>query len=283
MDNIRTALIACAGWKFGEIQAVAPELDIPYRCPEALFPLADGNTVLSRMVKQLRRYGVKDIYVAVGNPDTYRTLKKEKLVGEQRGYTPPGTPGDTPWTWERVWEVKKIDRHIHVVLIDNPLMCSSEWETVAQLLGCLYGDHRVGNTVFVAGDYIFETAFLHSLFKRAPRGHPSICWVLPVHDIIFLNEYGVRTLWKHIKRFPERCKDQTIMGGGALWVERELLGNQGFEMWEPKEDCKQFAPWVGKGNLGEGDRPLFAELGTKAIEYTAAQFIALDDPIGDIL
>jgi hypothetical protein len=275
MTRPRIALIAGAGWKGGNIEVLLPEGTIPYRCPEVLFPLPDGNTVLSRMVTQLRRSGVGEIYVGVGNPDCYRTRQLEKTLTD-RDLVPSGVPGDPAWTWDRVMQVKRLE--VNVVPINNPLSAGSCLETMSILLSSLISGPQDA-VIGLAGDYVFESIFLEELIEFAT--YPSVCWVLPVHDILFLNAYGARALMHHIRSYPCRSDGMSIMNGNMLWKEQDLLAQKGFEFWEPPDEMKEYAPWVGVASMAKDCVPKFAELGIKLIEWDAACMIAEADPVED--
>ena len=66
----KIAVILGAGWKpfnDAKLRGKWKEL-VPPRCPELLWPLPDGHTVLSRYVAQFKKLGVDYVVACVGRP-----------------------------------------------------------------------------------------------------------------------------------------------------------------------------------------------------------------------
>lgn len=100
-DNV--AIIAAAGWK----GAGADFPGVPPGCPEALLPLGDGTTILSRQVRQLRERGFEP-FIGVGQPGCRFPWWARHVVegnyvskeGAEQGSV------SSPWTEERVEYVR---------------------------------------------------------------------------------------------------------------------------------------------------------------------------------
>lgn len=59
--------VTAAGWK-GYIQAALGKDEWGAKLPEALIPLGNGETMLSRQVRQFKERGARDVFVGVGLP-----------------------------------------------------------------------------------------------------------------------------------------------------------------------------------------------------------------------
>ena len=107
---VKIAILAAAGWKAaghgfeGQLSDV-PKICLPLEtCPESLLPLGGGNTVLSRLIRQLRAHDFSPILAVVGQPGclfptirdrpgtAHHTTEEQAQIGVTQ----------TPWTHERL-------------------------------------------------------------------------------------------------------------------------------------------------------------------------------------
>jgi hypothetical protein len=265
MRKADIAVIAAAGWKYGALPSVMPEWEHDFRLPEPLFPLPDGNTIVQRLVKQLKLAGVSTVVVAVGHPNDYLSGEiAHKLVNLY------GTcPGEgSPWSWERVehiWEIGALP-----LLLHNPLSWSRN-VTMRKLLEHI-APRRWDTVLGLAGDYVFETKFLHELIAKAVW--PSVHWVIPRHDMLFLDRPGYWRLLTHMQDQGDTAS------GSSLWRRRALLKARGVKSTHALETAwMAYAPWVGHGELSEDTPVKFVDVGTEVIAWEAAQSIAKEDPV----
>lgn len=266
------ALITGAGWKGGFIEALLPPGSLPHRCPEILYPLCN-ETVVERVIKQLRRIGTKLFMVGLANPGALLTREAEDYWKEVRGHTCPPPRGAKYMTPERVAQVRRYGAECVLV---NDALRMSEWSTLAALLKNALAVKGWETAVKLAGDYVWDTGFLSSILEEAE--YPSLCWLMRTHDIFFFDRESAAAWLKfHNEALvtggeyysPKTPKKR--LGPNAMWHLKDKLGALGFNQWRVEErfglDRKTFDP------------VLVAELGIRRFEYDAACRISVTDPV----
>jgi len=268
-SNSFVGMILGAGWKLGKVAALAP-FPIDPTCPELLMPLGNGETIVSRLVSQLKLLGASDVYVAVGAPDTYNLEAYEAQVARSSGYVPMGR---AVWTWERVDEVRKLG--VRIVPVNNPLIFGSRYESMRQLLLSVSGYKRdVPNTFVLSGDYVFDTHYLATLIAGVPS---VITWILPIHDVMLLKQTG-REMWLRWAR-EWMCKaNSNVLGRQSMWKDRSTLAEYGILSHSyTVEEWREIAPYIGHKHLPPGVRPLFSEPSPDLASWEAAMYIVEHD------
>ncbi len=265
---VDTVCIVGAGWKCGMLEVRAAPSTIPFRCPELLFPLGNGQTVLSRLVKQFRSFGAKNFLVGIGNPDNCPTIPQEDILHKLYGVSCPGY-GQSPWTHARVKYVRSLG--VGVVLMDNPLHFSG-WATYRSIFGKLLKTGGWEKAIGLSGDYVFNTAFLKNVI--ANNAWPSMCWLEPVHELLFLTHDGL-TRFVGFMDSHVNAKRQDYLGGGCVWKDRIRLGKKwGIHGWSPG----WFKNYTNKTHRAD-ELVRFQEIGTKVNEWKRACLIEKKDPI----
>lgn len=149
------AIIAAAGWKgAGHRSGMADR-------PEALLPLGDGTTIISRLVNQLKALGFLSI-VGVGRPGCLYPRVAEYLSGanpRQERFMPEDVAhiGRTisPWKWEDVEYVAQF-----AVPFIVPVPERGNWHNFARTVFDIIGYSNWKRLLLMTGDYVFTDAFL---------------------------------------------------------------------------------------------------------------------------
>lgn len=133
---------------------------LPSNLPEALVPL-NGETVLSRLVKQLKRLGAIEVFAGVGkigseaNPDLLKRLR------EERGFH---TPEGGPWTPE-LWKYMR-GLPCHLVEVPDFGKCSI-YDTIYRILQeILASNIDFQEIILFNGDYVFTDDALEYVLSQ---------------------------------------------------------------------------------------------------------------------
>lgn len=157
------AVIAAAGWKgAGHTTGMVDR-------PEALLPLGDGTTVVSRLAAQLKALGFTSIigvgrpgclyprvayFLTVGNPRQERFLPEDVA---QVGRTV------SPWTWE---DVEYVARFAVPWIV--PVPERGNWHNFAHTVLDAIGYRNWDRLFIVSGDYMFTDALLRDVVSCSP-------------------------------------------------------------------------------------------------------------------
>lgn len=265
-------MITGAGWKGGFIEAALPAGSLPHRCPEILYPLCN-ETVIERVVKQLRRIGTRRFMAGLANPGALLTKEAEDHWKEKRGHTCPPPRGAKYMTLERVAQVREYG--VECVLVNDALRMS-EWTTLSAVLKKALAIQGWETAVKLAGDYVWNTEFLDAILEEAE--YPSLCWLMSHHDIFFFTRESAQA-WVNFH-------DGTLVSGGEYYspkTPRKRLGPNA--MWHLKDRVSAlgFSQWGVEERFGLDrkafDPVLVAELGIRRHEYDAACRISVTDPV----
>jgi hypothetical protein len=202
------ALITAAGWKpFNEAKSKDPDI-VPHRTPEALWPLGDGHCVLSRLAHQFYQAGGELVMAGIGVPGC-SPLYAEHTQG-QKFYFKLDGHGEPVWTMKTLKYT--MSAGVCPVLIqdphDNGRNC---WTTLLDMLPMVPETDKL---IVCAGDYVFDTGFLHKLIDKAVWSSQVQLW--PKHSIEFLNPEGREAFVDFLETFD-------YPGQGTVYLAREDL------------------------------------------------------------
>jgi len=192
----KVAIIAAAGWwGCGCLMDPAPpftqDLLKPLAgCPEALLPLGNGETVLSRLARQLKELSY-EVYIGVGEPGClwdYGIRDRIKFLGE-RGLTEIAREfghSKSPWNRDKVEYCKQFGKVVEIPDPDN-------WGKHRTFLRILEGiDEPFELIMLICGDSLFTNALIEEIDSRGSH------IFFTEHDEVFvLNKAGVE-IWKDI-------------------------------------------------------------------------------------
>jgi len=140
-------IIAAAGWKGSGRNAKAPQgPDICYplaNCPEPFLPIGNGETVLSRLVRQFSDLGFQDFAIGIAEPE-YQVANI------------------TPWTDE----LAKYAAQFGEVITIPDLHHHTSWHTTATVFEKCRQGYDAALILF--GDYVFSNKFAR-LVAAMPR------------------------------------------------------------------------------------------------------------------
>lgn len=142
-------ILTAAGWK-GSGRGVeappGPKICYPLKgCPESLLPIGNGETVLSRTVKQFQANGFRDFAIGVGKP----------------GYEFPGS-NHCPWTAERISYIAQLGE---IVFMPDPYN-HTHWHTAATVLEQCRGGYDA--SLILLADFVLTDQFV-KLIAAMPR------------------------------------------------------------------------------------------------------------------
>ena len=155
MDKV--AIITAAGYKGVGIPFGLPD------CPEPLLPLGNGETILSRLCRQLEGY---KIFITVGSPDsTYEKVTRWNAKGGGFNYVDVGRP----WNDERLEYVAQFGT---TITMDKP-----DWKT--QQDSICYAFDAIG--------------FGYDKYVLSPGDHVYSDWLIgEILDADYPRQYSVR-------------------------------------------------------------------------------------------
>jgi hypothetical protein len=174
----KVAVIAAAGWKGGG----SNKLGFP-DCPEPLLPLPNGETIVSRLAKQLKRFGF-EIVIGAGQPGcTFQSFEKfcpGCVVGDVLT-TELAESGlsldDSPWTEGRIEYLESLGK---VVLMPNPGIGNCH-DTYCRIIDVALGTWD--RLLLLHGDMLFTDKFLTDIFALP---WPCQFSMHPVHTMFLL-------------------------------------------------------------------------------------------------
>lgn len=195
--SILVGAIAAAGWK-GFIQAKLGKTEWGPKLPEALLPLPNDETVLSRAARQLREAGAIEVFVAVGVPGkSSPRFERWVQTGGYDGYKNKDAHFDVEigaeiWTRERLEYVAGLGYQI-ISMPDFDTAIPNY--TVACLLQAIL-DSRLGfdKVLVTMGDYVMTDQALEKVLAlECPCMWCPIpwhqAWLLDVMATTWLAEY----------------------------------------------------------------------------------------------
>lgn len=160
------AAIPAAGWK-GYIQKAMDKKEWGVKVPEALLPLPNGETILSRAVKQIRAAGAAEIFIGIGVPGKSSPIYENWLArGGYAGHTDKTAHYDVEmgaeiWTKERLEYVAGLDCQV-ISMPDfdtTPCFC-----TIACLLEAILENGISFDKLLVTfGDYVMTDETLDKI------------------------------------------------------------------------------------------------------------------------
>lgn len=141
-------ILTAAGWKGSGVGVKAPpgpKICYPLKgCPESLLPIGNGETVLSRLVRQFQENSFQDFAIGVGKP----------------GY---GFPGNrSPWTGERISYIAQFGE---IVFMPDPYN-HTHWHTAATVLERCGKDYAA--SLILLADFVLTDQFV-KLIAAMPR------------------------------------------------------------------------------------------------------------------
>jgi NDP-sugar pyrophosphorylase family protein len=174
----KIAVVAVAGWKGG-----GEGYGRLVGCPEPLLPLPGGETIVSRLIKQLKGFGFEIIIGAgtVGYPyHAYAPFCKDGEISpellealDENGFLLE----DSPWTQERIDYLSKLGTVVHM---PDP-GSSSRHDTFCRIIDTL---DTWDNLMLVHGDMMFVDKFLQDVINLP---WPCQFSMHPVHTIFMLD------------------------------------------------------------------------------------------------
>ena len=258
------ALIAAAGWKPADEWRLRGKWRdiVPLRTPEVLWPLPDGQTVLSRYCAQLNKIGVGAIFVGVGNPDNSPTESIEHRHKARCGAEVSGH-GNPVWTHDKIEYIRGLG--CYPLFIEDPMApkkCC--WTTIVDMLDMLDAGGTMWDTLMtLMGDYVLKTSFLEE--RMANCLPPEQIWLLPKHSFEFLGRASAR-------RFASFLKTIAPKGQTEGWRQRLKSGLLQKYIWNVDGLSREAA-----GQIHAERRKQFCEVGPG--EYPHAWALAKGDPV----
>jgi hypothetical protein len=206
MAQISIAVIAMAAWKGGG-QGSGKLVG----CPEPLLPLGDGETIVSRLVKQLQQLDFEIVIAAgkIGYP--YRayapyapSLAPSACLTHAMNVT--GISLDSsPWTQERIDYLSELGK---VIQIPNPGVGNCH-DTYCQVIDSLTDDKSWGRLLLIHGDTMFTDGFLQDIMDLP---WPSQFIMHPLHSVFKLD----RSTTAIYRKYAESYRT-----GWETWLQRK--------------------------------------------------------------
>lgn len=206
MDKV--AIITAAGYK-----GVGIPFDLQ-DCPESLLPLGNGETILSRLCRQLEGY---EIFITVGAPgSTYsRVTKWNAKIG---GFDYVDV-GGSPWNDERIEYVRQLGTPI---IVDNP-----DWKT--QQDSICHAFDRIGfgydKYVLTAGDHLYSDRLIGEILNADYPRQYSVREYLG-NRIFILNQEAARLYRKFASYTRDRGMRAWFGNKHHMYGDIFLAGNQ---------------------------------------------------------
>lgn len=173
----KVAIIAAAGWKGGG----AGTEYVGY--PEPLLPLGNGETIISRLAKQLGRFGFQ-VIIGAGMPGcTFQSFARfcpGCEIGEQLEYELKMhgfALDDSPWTWDYISYLQELGG---VALMPDPGVGNCH-DTYCRIIDSALPEWN--RLLMLHGDMMFTDAFLHDVFALP---WPCQFSMHPVHTMFLL-------------------------------------------------------------------------------------------------
>lgn len=220
--------ICAAGWK-GFTQVSIGREDWGVKLPDALIPLGNGETILSRSVRQLREVGATDVYAGVGIPDRYHAWRERwlSLGGYNRDLRFDVQIGATIWTPERLNYVEELDC-IAIPIVEFEFAPASF--TVGKLLKAILASGKEFDSILVTmADYVWATGFEEILKLQPP------CMWCPIghHQGWYVDRKAAEFLSEWLVGAPP--KDSTVLFN-IIWDNLQVLEDNGIRI------VKEFLP-----------------------------------------
>ena len=256
----KIAIIAAAGWKGGGsgTEYVAS--------PEPLLPLGNGETIISRLAKQLYYDFGFQIIIGAGMPGcTFRSFARfcpgceiskeleEELLAQGL------TLDDSPWTWEHISYLQELGG---VALMPNPGIGNCH-DTYCRIIDSALPE-KWDRLLMLHGDMMFTNKFLTDVFALP---WPCQFSMHPVHTMFLLTPSGLppyrsfaeghRSGWK---TYTEKAEMAMDWPGGIRGVHKvgipcyamRTIGRQNVEIeWLDVDDPPKYK--VAKQRIANGE------------------------------
>lgn len=188
----KIAIVAAAGWK-----GAGHTLNLADR-PEALLPLGDDTTIISRLVGQLKKLGFLSI-VGVGRPGCLYPRVAAYFSGgnpRQERFIPENVAQMgrvvSPWTWD---DIQYISGFAIPFIVPVPERGNRHDFTCNVLDAIGYGNWD--KLLLIPGDFVLTSALLKDIVS-----YPAPCQVeMPAegHIALLLDQNGARTYYEVIE------------------------------------------------------------------------------------
>lgn len=181
MTQVSIAVIAMAAWKGGG--EGAGKL---VGCPEPLLPLGNGETIVSRLTKQLQQLSFEIIIAAgkIGYPyHAYTPYCPGKGIAPhlQDAMNTEGiSPDSSPWTQERIDYLSQLGK---VIQIPDPGIGNCH-DTYCQVIDSLMDDESWKRLLLIHGDTMFTDGLLQDIVDLP---WPSQFMMHPLHSVFKLD------------------------------------------------------------------------------------------------
>ena len=192
----KVAIIAAAGW-WGcgcLTNPVPPHTQDVLKplagCPDALLPLGNGETALSRLAQQLKRLNY-EVYIGVGEPGclwNYGIQDRINYSGE-RSLTKTALEfgrSKSPWNKDKVEYCKQFGK---VVEIPNP-DGKGKHRTFLQVLESI--EEPFERIMLICGDCLFTNVLIKEIDSRGPH-----IFFTEHDEVLILNKAGIE-IWKDV-------------------------------------------------------------------------------------
>ncbi len=202
---IKVAIIPAAGYKCTAERYYDTGMTGRY-CPEALVPVSQGQTALSRLCSQLRQLGYI-VFIGAGQVGSIYPIT---VMGLAQKHGIHQDVSQSPWTWKRIDYIAKQGIPI---LIHNPDDFYLP-ETVSQMIEVL--GLAWDRMAVISGDYVLSDALLRDVLDQAPW--PSRVAIGETHNAWLLTPAAAATF--HFVTRLYRRKNQNTNSLGFIWQER---------------------------------------------------------------
>lgn len=181
MTQTSIAIIAMAAWKGG-----GQGCEKLVGCPEPLLPLGNGETIVSRLARQLQQLDFEIVIAAgeIGYPyHAYTPYCPGIGISPSLKYAmdAEGIPlNSSPWTRERIDYLSRLGTVIHM---PNPGIGNCH-DTYCQIIDKLMSDESWERLLLIHGDTMFTDEFLQDIMNLP---WPSQFIMHPLHTIFKLD------------------------------------------------------------------------------------------------